>query len=291
MEDILRHFVDPAQSNWARLLPLVEFAINDSWQESVQAIPFVLNYGKRPHLPLDKLLRGEGRLDVPDCVTATERAESILSAVKSAKAALHAAQQRQAVAANRRRRDMNIAVGDSVYLSTVNIKLKFKGSPKLLPRWIGPFKVLEQINPVAYRLELPDNLKIHNVFHMSLLKPVTPGTSLTAPPPPTMVDGELEYEVERVESHRFVGHGKLQFLVKWLGYGVEHNTWEPEANCANCPEKVSEYWSAVQSQSGMRLVSTNTTQRKKQRKKKRTSHAAALPAAAAVATRSKRRRT
>jgi hypothetical protein len=110
-------FVDPAQSNWARLLPLVEFAINNSWQESVQAIPFVLNYGKRPHLPLDKLLRGEGRLHVPDCVTATERAESILSAVKSAKAALHAAQQRQAVAANRRRRDMNIAVGDSATVS------------------------------------------------------------------------------------------------------------------------------------------------------------------------------
>jgi hypothetical protein len=84
---------------------------------------------------------------------------------------------------------------------------------------------------------------------------------------------------------------QLQFLVKWLGCGVEHNTWEPEANRANCTEKVSEYWSAVQSQSGMRLVSTNTAQRKKQRKKKRTSHAAALPAAAAVATRSKRRRT
>jgi hypothetical protein len=105
-----------------------------------------------------------------------------------------------------------------------------------------------------------------------------------------MVDGELEYEVERVESHRFVGHGKLQFLVKWLGYGVAHNTWEPEANCANCPEKVSEYWSAVHSQSGMRLVDTNTAQRKKQRKKKRTSQAAAPPAAA-VLTRSKRRRT
>jgi transposase InsO family protein len=93
-EDILRHFVDPSQSNWAKLLPLVEFAINDSWQESVQAIPCVLNYGKRPHLPLDKLLRGEGRLDNPDCVTAEEPAQSILSAVKSAKAALHAARQR-----------------------------------------------------------------------------------------------------------------------------------------------------------------------------------------------------
>eukprot|EP00882_Tetradesmus_deserticola_P000856 GHRQ01000930.1.p1 GENE.GHRQ01000930.1~~GHRQ01000930.1.p1 ORF type:complete len:1344 (+),score=98.92 GHRQ01000930.1:408-4034(+) len=285
MEDMMRHFVDPSQSNWVQLLPLVEFAINDSWQESVQAVPFVLNYGKRPHLPLDKLLKGEGRLDVPDCVSAAERAESILSAVKNAKAALHAAQQRQAVAANRRRRDMNILVGDSVFLSTVNIKMKFKGSPKLLPRWIGPFKVLEQINPVAFRLELPSNLKVHNVFHISLLKPVAAGTSIVAVPPPTMIDGELEYEVEVIVSHRFVGHGKLQFLVKWLSYGVEHNTWEPEANCANCPEKVSEYWSAVQSQSGMRLVAAP---HKKQRKNKRSAQSAALPAARA--TQAKRRR-
>jgi hypothetical protein len=275
MEDMLRHYVDPSQSNWVKLLTLVEFAINDSWQESVQAVPFALNYGRRPHLPLDKLLRGEGCLDVPDCVSAADRAESILTAVKSAKAALHAAQQRQAVAANRWRREMNIAVGDSVFLSTANIKLKFKGSPKLLPRWIGPLKVLERINPVAFRLELPSNLKVHNVFHISLLKPVSLGTSTVAPPPPTMIDGEMEYEVEQIESHRFVGHGKLQFLVKWLGYGVEHNTWEPQANCANCPEKVSEYWSAVQSQSGIRLVAVP---HKKQRKNKRSAQAAALPA-------------
>jgi hypothetical protein len=169
-------------------------------------------------------LRGAGRLDVPDCVSAADRAESSLTAVKSAKAALHAAQQRQAFAANRWRREMNIAVGGSVFQSTANIKLKFKGSPKLLPRWIGPFKVLEQINPVSFRLELPSNLNVHNVFHISLLKPVSPGTSTVAPPPPTMIDGEMEYEVEQIESHRFVGHGKLQFLVKWLGYGVEHNT-------------------------------------------------------------------
>jgi hypothetical protein len=93
--------------------------------------------------------------------SAADRAESILTVVKSAKDALHAAQQRQAVAANRWRREMNIAVGDSVFLSTANIKLKFKGLPKLLPRWVGPFKVLEQINPVAFRLKLPSSLKIH----------------------------------------------------------------------------------------------------------------------------------
>jgi hypothetical protein len=58
MEDMLRHYVDPSQSSWVKLLPLVEFAINDSWQGSVQAVPFVLNYGRRPHLPFRQALEG-----------------------------------------------------------------------------------------------------------------------------------------------------------------------------------------------------------------------------------------
>ena len=70
-----------------------------------------------------------------------------------------------------------------------------------------------------------------------------------------MVDGDLEYEVESILSHRFVGHNKLEYLVKWLGYGVEHNTWEPSANCANCPQLVSDYWAKVEAQADTARVS------------------------------------
>ena len=69
-----------------------------------------------------------------------------------------------------------------------------------------------------------------------------------------LLDGELEYEVEEFISHRFVGHNKLEYLVKWLDWGLEHNTWEPKANCANCPEKVSDYWARVQAQAGVRVT-------------------------------------
>ena len=87
MEDMLRHYIDAGQTNWASLLPIIEFAINDSWHESVQAIPFELNYGRRPPLPMDSILRGEGHVTT-NCDTASERTEYILAAVQKAKAAM-----------------------------------------------------------------------------------------------------------------------------------------------------------------------------------------------------------
>jgi hypothetical protein len=66
MEDVLRHYIDASQTNWASLLPLVEFAINDSWHESIKAIPFTVVYGRRPPLPLDAILGGGG--EVRGCI-------------------------------------------------------------------------------------------------------------------------------------------------------------------------------------------------------------------------------
>jgi hypothetical protein len=98
LEDMLRHYVDPAQSNWADLLPLVEFAINDSVHESVSNTPFVLNYGKRPRVPMDIVLRGEESPNVKSTSTndaADDVAGRIQTVVADAKKCLLAAQQRQ----------------------------------------------------------------------------------------------------------------------------------------------------------------------------------------------------
>lgn len=293
MEDMLRHYIDAGQTNWVSLLPIVEFAINDSWHESVQAIPFELNYGRRPPLPMDGILRGEGRITT-NCDSASERAEYILSAVKRAKAAMQAAQQRQKHVVDKRNRDSEFSLGDMVLLSTLNIKLKFKGASKLLPKWIGPFKVLDQVNPVAYKLKLPNTLKIHNVFHVSLLKAAMfrPGCPVNPPPPPELIDGEFEYEVESILSHRFTKN-KLQYLVKWSGYGSEHNTWEPEDNCANCPDLRKQYWERIQAQADAAVASQSKASKARQtRKAKLKRHKASLGvnAGTTVLRRSKRAR-
>jgi hypothetical protein len=166
MEDVLRHYADAAQTNWVALLPLVEFAINDSWHESIHAVPFAVVYSRRPSLPLDSILRGEeGVANSLQCDSAQERVLLIAYEVKNAKSAMEATQQRQKSYADSKRRAMEFAVGQEVLLSTTNIKPKFKGSAKLLPKWIGPFKVTEEINPVAFRLKLPETLKLHDVFY------------------------------------------------------------------------------------------------------------------------------
>ncbi|CAJ0968535.1 unnamed protein product [Ranitomeya imitator] len=127
--------------------------------------------------------------------------------------------------ANRRRCvGSRLRFGDLVWLSSRHVPMKVS-SPKFKPRFIGPYRISEIINPVSFRLALPASFAIHNVFHRSLLrKYVEPVVPSADPPAPVLVDGELEYVVEKILDSRF-SRRKLQYLVKWKGYGQEDNSW------------------------------------------------------------------
>ena len=97
---------------------------------------------------------------------------------------------------------------------------------------------------MAYWLQLPLTWTIHDVFHASLLSPYseTPTHSPNfTQPPPDLIGGEEEYEVESIKAHRYFGRNKkLQFLIRWKGYPESNNTWEP-ANSVHAPDLVKEY--------------------------------------------------
>ena len=102
---------------------------------------------------------------------------------------------------------------------------------------------MKQINPVTYRLELSATMKVHPVFHISLLEPyrdsIFPGRVQKSPPSIEIEDHE-EYEVEKVLDSRRK-RGKLEYLVHWHGYDINDQTWEPTENLANAPQKVQEF--------------------------------------------------
>ena len=131
--------------------------------------------------------------------------------------------------------ETNFKVGDLVWLSIKNLYLH--GKKKLLPRYVGPFQITQVINPVAVKLLLPASMKIHPVFHVSLLKPVTPGTRLSKPPTSVTIEGHQEFEVKKILDSKRVGT-RFFYLIDWKGFGPEERSWEPISNVNNAPKLI-----------------------------------------------------
>jgi hypothetical protein len=128
---------------------------------------------------------------------------NLQSSLSLARKLLIAAQQRQKAFAVEKRIEQVYKVGDKVLLSTKYLNEKHsKKSRKLLPNWIGPFEVVQVVEPVAYKLKLNPAWRIHPVFHVLLLKLYREDGREQPPPPPLEMEGALEYEVESMIDHR-----------------------------------------------------------------------------------------
>ena len=127
--------------------------------------------------------------------------------------------------------------GDKVYLISRNLRTT-RPNKKLDFKKIGPFKVEERISTSNYRLSLPGTMKLRtHVFHISLLEPAPKSARLA-----TSVeaeDEEEEWDVEDILDSRIAGR-QLQYLVKWLDFGPEDNSWQPATNL-HCPKKLEEF--------------------------------------------------
>ena len=97
---------------------------------------------------------------------------------------------------------MEYNVGDKVLLSTKNISLKTPAKGKVLPLYIGPYEIRQRVGNLAYMLSLPPSMKIHNVFHVSLLSPYVDSNRRVAEAPPILVEGQEEFEVANILDHK-----------------------------------------------------------------------------------------
>jgi hypothetical protein len=134
--------------------------------------------------------------------------------------------------------------GRHVWLDTQHLKIKSK-SQKLNPKRLGPFKVLDRISDLDYRIELPPTMDLHNVFHADRLTRATINETYEKLPQtdPIEIDGNFEFEVEKIlhsKHNRRYSNGIL-YLVQWKGYRPGGNTWEGIKNLKHAKKAITDF--------------------------------------------------
>ncbi|KAH0611235.1 uncharacterized protein H6S33_011662 [Morchella sextelata] len=208
MEQYLRGYVSYQQDDWVKWLPMAEFSANNQVSASTKATPFFANYGFHPRftVTIKSLDRTPPSLNAKDFALKMKELHGYL------RSNIRTAQDQQEQAVNTKRTPApRYDIGDMVFVSAKNIRTT-RNSRKLDWKKLGPFPVKEIISPYAYRVDLPRSMKMHPVFHVSLLDPAA---------------NDPEYAVEEILDSRETRNGGLQYFVKWTGY--TDPTWEPAA--------------------------------------------------------------
>jgi len=199
---------------------MAEFAYNNHHHPSIDTTPFFANFGYHPTLSNVPTV---AQSDEPDV-----RIRWIHEAQEECKHAIERSQEISKRAYDKWKRDNpGFQVGDSVWLEATNLATN-EPSPKLASKRHGPFRIKDKLSDLTYRLELPAQWKIHDVFHVNVLSEATPDTipnRVNPAPPPVKVNDEEFWVIEKYLDSRWF-RNRFQFKIRWEGFTEEHDTWE-----------------------------------------------------------------
>ncbi len=236
LEQYLRIFGNRAQTDWAKWLPLAQYTHNAWPSAATGKSPFKLIMGHVPYAHVGKT---------------HSLAPAVDSRLAQTKAMRQAAQQAITHAQQitiRATKYKPFKEGQKVWLEATHLKTTHP-TAKLSPRRYGPFEITKKLSHVVYQLRIPQQWKIHDVFHTALLTPYKE-TEEHGPnyhePPPDVIEGEPEWEVEQiVGARRFGCSRRLQYRVRWTGYSDAHDTWET-ADDVHAPQLTVDFWKGNQ---------------------------------------------
>ena len=248
----LRTYAAKEGKAWPKWLWLAEFAYNHAVQASSGYSPFQLMYGENPCTPLERMLPTAHKS--PEVKTLLDKLQKTLT---SARANLLAAQDSQAKQiATRRTSPPELKEGMQVALSAEHLKLPGKTVRKLKEKWIGPVPITRVLaGGNAVELQLPPRWKVSKSWNVKYIKPYNSSSKFpreeVAQPPSMMVNNEEHWEVETILDSRTrkAGSKKIEeFLVKWLGWGTEHNEWVPKSELTHAKSVLSKYLASQKGQ-------------------------------------------
>ena len=256
LEQYLRCFISYQQDDWSNILHLAEFAYNNTVHSSTKVTPFFAYTGNHPRWCI---------VDLPE-VARNPSAEHHLHRLHRIQLALsshlQAAQAQHKTNADRYRLKSPFKVGDRVWLLRRHIKTT-RPCEKLDYQRLGPFLITARINDATFRLNLPAHMRLHPVFHSSLLEPCRTSSipNRVVPPPPSieLADGP-EYEVAAILDSKIV-RNKLYYLVDWVGYPPSDRTWEPVNNVSNAQALVDDFHRRYPNKPGPTLLTPTSTRR------------------------------
>uniref|UniRef100_J3MSM6 Integrase catalytic domain-containing protein n=1 Tax=Oryza brachyantha TaxID=4533 RepID=J3MSM6_ORYBR len=223
LEIYLRCFIHATPTKWASWLYLAEFWYNTSYHSSLGKTPFEVLYGHSPNFfgitSQDSVVQ-----DLQAWLSDRKLIQQLL------KQHLNRAQQQMKHYADKKRSFREFHIGDWVYLKLqpyVQSSVAYRANHKLSFRYFGPFQITAKIGAVAYRLQLPDDSKIHPVFHVSQLR-FTHGFSGTVLASLPASNSSLQIPLEFLD-HRVAKQGNTtqsQLLTRWSDGHAEEATWE-----------------------------------------------------------------